>query len=133
MLSFGVIWPKCDWKLISACISLTCHYNSIRYLSGSMKTWITVNLLFLLLDIPDVPGNILDPKDYCSDCDCLQFTLLLSENWLNRVVTCEIVSLLDCQILYLLWSPKISLLRFKEFVTWPHPVGDASGPRPQTP
>lgn len=80
--------------------------TSFRYLSDSMKTWVTAELLSLLLGIPDVPANILGPN-YCTDWHCLRFTLLLPENWLSEVVTCETGSLLVCQILCLLWSPKI--------------------------
>ena len=62
-----------------------------------------VELFSLLRGIPDVPGKILGPKDDCTHWDCLQFTLLLPENWLNgvKLVVCWIVKF--C----LLWSPKI--------------------------
>lgn len=102
--------------------------TSIHYLSGSMKTWVMAELFSLLRGIPDVPGKLLGPKDDCTYWDCLQFTLLLPENWLNGVK------------LVVSWIVKFSafygvrrlLLRWREFVTWPHPVGFESGPHSQS-
>jgi hypothetical protein len=82
----------------------------------------------LLIGIPDVPGKILGLKDDCTYWDCLQFTLLLPENWLNGVK------------LAVSWIFKLSafygvrrwLLRWREFVTWSHPVGFESCPHPQS-
>ena len=99
-----------------------------HHLSRSMKTWVTVELFSLLLGIPDVPDKMLGPKDDCTYWDCFQFTLLLPENWLNGVK------------LVVSWIVKFSafygvrrlLLRWREFVTWPHPVGFESGPYPQS-